>query len=612
MVKYWASAIYCALFTVHPCSSNCKHGKTLLESVPEDTMKPIREAPAPTTQICGVCDESHPSVPEEPRLAVEQIQGNILGGFNKDHQTFLFFVVTNAPVFRRWLKVLAPQIATSEEVIAFNRLFKATRSRRKREGAVKATWINIAFTFAGLQFLKDNDAELAGLDLGFTDGAFVEGLAPRAPALNDIGEGAPENWLVGGTDQTLHGVIQIASDDACDLDAEATRLSGDLGANGAMITFVQAGNNLKGDLSGHEHFGFLDGVSQPGIRGRVSDADNDVLTPRQNPNERGQGKPGQDLLWPGEFVFGYPEQDPGKDIEEPSDDISNAGPDWSENGSYLVFRRLRQDVFKFHTFLQESAALKGVPAPTATAPDNASAAEAVGASLVGRWRSGAPIIRTPENNIQALGGDDCANNNFEFREETDPVFAVTPTDCSDNSTVNSFPQSPGDIPGDRCPFTAHIRKAYPRDDTSSSIPQVGERTTQTHRLLRRGIPFGTQSSSMPDGPLMDEPADGLGRGLLFFAYQTSIEDQFEFVTQVWVNNPDFKENNGIGGGGHDPIIGQSDTGTREFDITFPDGAGGSQRERLTTDQNWVIPTGGGYFFAPSIDALENLLAHTDP
>jgi hypothetical protein len=29
---------------------------------------------------------------------------------------------------------------------------------------------------------------------------------------------------------------------------------------------------------------------------------------------------------------------------------------------------------------------------------------------------------------------------------------------------------------------------------------------------------------------------------------------------------------------------------------------------LTTTADWVIPTGGGYFFSPSIDAMKNHLA----
>ena len=61
---------------------------------------------------------------------------------------------------------------------------------------------------------------------------------------------------------------------------------------------------------------------------------------------------------------------------------------------------------------------------------------------------------------------------------------------------------------------------YPRGD-------VKESEVQTHRLLRRGIPYGEPSLSSPTAPVPDtEDAD---RGLLFLAYQTSIENQFEFL-----------------------------------------------------------------------------------
>ena len=48
-------------------------------------------------------------------------------------------------------------------------------------------------------------------------------------------------------------------------------------------------------------------------------------------------------------------------------------------------------------------------------------------------------------------------------------------------------QAKADLTGAVCPFAGHIRKTYPRDDTSDSIPDLEENTTQTHRLLRRGI-----------------------------------------------------------------------------------------------------------------------------
>jgi Dyp-type peroxidase family len=544
---------------------------------------PAREAPFPSSfQLAAPAEKKE----DEPVIEVDEIQGNILAGFNKDNQTLIFLEIKNAAEFKKWLQEVVPFIATTDEVLQFNRLFKMIRARRCVESrSVLSTWLNIAFSFKGLEKLKDDAKE-------FRDKGFTEGMASRSPSLNDPlnGEGLQKNWLIGGKGNEPDLLLIVASDSPEEMGLavrrietwifEGVEVGGGLSPSGLQIVFKQKGATLPDPLRGHEHFGFLDGVSQPGVRG-VSDKSGELITPKQNPADPTQGKPGQDRLWPGEFVFGYPGQDP-KDPDKRGK-LKTEGPEWTRNGSFLVFRRLRQDVGGFHEFLKrEGERLNLGP-------------ELFGAKCVGRWASGAPIERaTTADNLQ-MSRDDCANNAFNFQAGTIPKPPAPHSgQCKDN-----FPGelAKPDTQGLVCPFAGHIRKAYPRDDVSSTPkkdPDPNEADTETHRLLRRGIPFGDpfDATVIPD--------DG-NRGLLFLAYQTSIVNQFEFVTKNWVNDPDFKDP----GSGHDPILGQTNkNGSRERSFTLKLDNGQEQTVRLEKD--FVIPTGGGYYFAPSISALKKL------
>ena len=57
---------------------------------------------------------------EEPVLDTHDIQGNSLGGFNKDHEMLMFFKITQVTAAKKWLQSIEPFIATAAEVIAFN------------------------------------------------------------------------------------------------------------------------------------------------------------------------------------------------------------------------------------------------------------------------------------------------------------------------------------------------------------------------------------------------------------------------------------------------------------------------------------------------------------
>src|SRR5947209_4820978 len=118
----------------------------------------VRETPSVALLHANGTSPARPDAHDEPLLHLKNIQGNVVAGFNKDFQTLLFLRIDDVPSFKAWLADFAPLIATGEEVLAFNRLFKRTSDRRGYSGSVKATWINIAFSHAALAKLT-NDAD---------------------------------------------------------------------------------------------------------------------------------------------------------------------------------------------------------------------------------------------------------------------------------------------------------------------------------------------------------------------------------------------------------------------------------------------------------------------
>jgi Dyp-type peroxidase family len=495
----------------------------------------------------------------EPLLEASEIQGNIVPGFNKDHQHFIFGKIADVRGFREWIGRFASQIATLEEVTAFNRLFAALRRRRGKEGSVQATWVNIAFSYQGLQKV------MPAADVMFS-AAFKEGMHARIRSLGDVDD--PEQWLVGGPRNLPDLVVVVAGDDREDLAEEVGRIKAEAGA--LRIIFEQAGETLPAPFRGHEHFGFSDGISQPGVRGRLSTDPAVFLTPRSNPANPDQGKPGQDLIWPGEFILGYPDE-VTRGAGSPA---SPASPAWTTNGSYLVFRRYRQDVDGFRRFLPAAAAAlaRQHPAFAGIAP------EKVGALLMGRWTSGAPLLRAPDRDDAALGRDACANNNFGFVAAT-PYSHGGEGQCDDTA----YMASQGDPLALLCPLASHVRKANPRDDLA---PFKGGNFNR-NRILRRGVPYGNAAAQ--------------DHGLLFLCYQASIERQFEFIMRNWINDPDFRQP----GEGYDPIISQA-AGRRTMGLQVREPGGQVATVTLDVPVTWAVPTGGAYFFAPSVTALKAL------
>ena len=527
----------------------------------------------------------HPDDQHEPRLCMDNIQGNGIAGFNKDFQRFisLKLIAGQEGQFRNWLAERASSFATAAEVLAFNRLFKALKDRRGKEGTITATWTNILFSANGIRqlgFSSDVDAA--------TDSSFRSGLAARSSALGDAasGDGASPSWKFGGPSNEADVVLILAADKLSDInEAEADLLSSlnlqfsnnqlqaASGAQFVVPLFRDVGETLPEPLTGHEHFGWLDGVSQPAVRGVISadktpSGDLDLLTARQNPSDAGEGQPGQDCIEPGAFVFGY--VGPMADLSATPAVVQN-GSNFYDDGSLVVYRRLAQRVADFRAMIAAKSLEHSVPA------------DVFGAKLVGRFKDGSPIVANDTSAHPTIGTNDAIVNWFSFQA---PLSSGKSGDASqfDLSSAGTPPSDPNAL---KCPVAAHIRKSNPRDD----IPRPA---TNMHRLLRRGIPYGPP---LPEGASEDH----IDRGLIFVAYQTSIVNQFEFVTENWINNPDFAK----AGSGVDPIIGAPDASgkrtTEHIIVNFADGD--SDNLTIEIDQSFVIPTGGGYFFSPSIDKI---------
>jgi deferrochelatase/peroxidase EfeB len=388
-----------------------------------------------------------------------------------------------------------------------------------RAGEAESRWVTIGFTWNGLRALGIDETSLATFPEEFR-----QGMAARAAILGDTGLNRPEHWIRQLTSPELHAVVILFARDV----AERERSVREHQRYAAQFPGVQMLSFLDLEATtpdGHarDHFGYRDRLTAPVIKGT-----DEVPTP-------GSGDP----IEPGEFFLGYPDED-SVSPPIPQPEIL------TRNGSFLAYRQLQEHVGRFRAFLRQHG-------------DTAEEQELVAAKLMGRWRSGAPLVLAPDQDDPELGEDRQRNNNFNYKE-MDPYGYAAPLGC-------------------------HIRRMNPRD----TAVNVNRR-----RLIRRG---GTYGPPLPEG----SPDDGVERGVAAFLGCASLVRQFEFVQNVWVNDPNFQEL----GDEHDPIIGSQD-GTLEF--TMPKRP---LRQKITGLPAFTTVRAGAYFFLPGLRALRWLTERGD-
>lgn len=253
--------------------------------------------------------------------------------------------------------------------------------------------------------------------------------------------------------------------------------------------------------------------------------------------------------------------------------------DLGRNGSYMVYRKLRQDVAGFWQFMKREAMRNGTAAATTTT--TAARMIWLAAKCVGRWPSGAPLALAPHADDPRLGLRD------------DFLYAH-------------------DAQGYGCPLGAHVRRTNPRDQLKPYPAKQSLNMSEAHRILRRGRVFGPPlfdarllqraRSAQEEQTLLDLADDGQARGIHFICLNASIKSQFEFIQQSWCNNPRFGGLND----NPDPLLVR--TGATPGRMTVPAQPVGIRTSALP---QLVNVSGGAYLFMPSLAALRFLAALSD-
>ncbi len=467
-------------------------------------------------------------------LQSDNIQALLFGGFGPlPHSACLTLSLPEqADKARQWLKGISAKIRFGDE-----------RPRSDETAMI------LSLSATGLRKLGLGEDEMAGFPH-----AFVTGMAERARILGDEGESAPSKWLWGGK-KKVDAALLVYAPDAQTLQNLIETETKELKDKGGKLVYTLPLKELPPrGAPVREPFGFVDGASQPVIRGI------------------GRHKPGTNdlhILEPGEFILGYPDglgtypqtptvpaiADAHNDLyaapeiwpqQRPnfSNSLATGVRDLGKDGSYLVIRQLEQDVEGFWSFLNKAAEQLGKGAAGIKV-----SAEWIGAKMIGRWMDGSSLVRNPYKPATESNPDARPDNDFLFGKE--------------------------DPQGIRCPFGSHIRRSNPRDSQDpKSEKQIA--ITNRHRILRAGRIY----------------EDGGKQGLLFVCLNGDIERQFEFIQQTWTVNSAFHGLNEE----VDPLFNTGKDG--QYSIPMRDGP-----RCVEGIKSFIATRGGEYFFLPGRQTL---------
>ncbi len=489
-------------------------------------------------------------------LDLTDIQGNIVkayGSFGFFKARYLFLRVDNGDKGRDFVARITSKVTSAE---------------RWNKASAPSVTTNMAFTYSGLQALELPTASLVGFPADF-----VMGMSKRKDILGDDGPSDPEHWDKVWR-EAVHIWISINGKSIEDIEERYQWVTQQVDASGGVTLLTgHRGEDAEGNLSedlpyqdasvlydengiptAKEHFGYTDGIGDPVFEGQTNNEKR--VIGRGKLNREGGWEP----LATGEFILGHVDEAMEYPQTAPRPDLL------SNNATYMVFRKLHENVGTFNKFLDEQSAIYP------------GGKELLAAKFSGRWRdNGAPLVHTPDN---------------ESKAEWDKKFAAADVPTQ-KKMLTDFTYNE-DIDGAKCPLSAHTRRINPRGSLEYGVKDAFNTPgalVNRRRILRRGLPYGK---------VKDQTSDDGNHGIIFMALNADIKRQFEFIQQQWINYAnDFKQGND-----KEVLLGNhsaKDPGKVVFEV---EPGSGKPPHFVNNIPRLVETRGGDYFFVPSITALK--------
>jgi Dyp-type peroxidase family len=350
---------------------------------------------------------------------LEDLQANIFKHHGRDNaaHVFLKFKAGEKAKAKTWIKdKLKPRLTTAK------RQLDAAVAFREKHVDGGPLW-SLLLSATGYKFL--------GYDVTKLDPVFQNGIQASIGKLNDPPLAEWETWAQGEID----AMILIADSQQANAQFTAMALSAEVHSF-AKVLHIEIGHQQRNKRkNGIEHFGYVDGRSQPIMLESEMDEEKD-----------------------GRFIFD-PSAGPAQVLV--SDPFGTPGA----SGSYFVFRKLEEHVRSFKVHEQELANALGL-----TGDDR----ELAGALVIGRFEDGTPVTLAKKPLIESspVPNGKSVPNNFDYKLDSD---------------------------GAKCPFHSHIRKSHPRGSSPGQLAfDQSKRMARRGITYGQRTDDGSNISSMPE------------------------------------------------------------------------------------------------------------------